>query len=218
MIPAPNATTNPSRRMEDEVVAIHEPPPIMASGDPAAGRQAIGRRHPACPRFSRSACSVDGRCRWWFWPWWPAWWPAGCGVGGSAIVAGARLRSVGLLLAGAGCEFVGSRWDGGSRRYRPVDRRLRLLLVGFALRNMAVAGMVLVAIGLLANLTVIAAGRRHARPGPAGWCCLRPAPPPVRPGDHLVGLADVVRCRLSARWSRPETSCWPWAWRRRCRS
>ena len=68
-----------------------------------------------------------------------------------------------------------------------------MLLIGFALRNAGLTGMVLVAVGLLANLTVIAVDRGMPVRGlPAGvsdgW-----RHHGERPGDHLTGLADVVR-------------------------
>jgi Family of unknown function (DUF5317) len=107
------------------------------------------------------------------------------------FVAGARLRSAGLLLAGALCELVGSRWASGSAGTGLLIAGY-VLLIAFALRNLAVAGMILVAFGLLANLTVIAVdGGMPVRGLPAG----APGGPrhhPVRPGDHLVGLADVI--------------------------
>ena len=116
---------------------------------------------------------------------------AGLLLGGSfRRLAGARLRAVGLLLAGAGCEIL-TRWVGG------VTGAVILivgyvLLLGFAWRNVATTGMVLVAVGLLANLTVITVNRgmpvRGVPPGLTyGW-----RHHGERPGDHLTGLADVV--------------------------
>jgi hypothetical protein len=108
------------------------------------------------------------------------------------FVAGARLRSAGLLFAGAVCEFVGSRWVAGAAGTGLLIAGF-LLLLGFAVRNVAVAGMILVAFGLLANLTVIAVdGGMPVRGLPAG-ATGGPRHHAVRPGDHLVGLADVVR-------------------------
>jgi Family of unknown function (DUF5317) len=101
-----------------------------------------------------------------------------------------RLHGLGLLVAGAGCELAGSRWGAGWPGTAIVVAGY-VLLLGFAVRNAALTGMVLVAMGLAANLTVIAldggmpvrglapgayGGRHHAE----------------RPGDHLTGLADVV--------------------------
>jgi Family of unknown function (DUF5317) len=107
-------------------------------------------------------------------------------------LAGVRLRWVGLLLAGAVCEFVGSRWGSGSVGISILIVGY-LLLAGFALRNVALTGMVLVAFGLLANLVVIAVdGGMPVRGVPAG-ATYGPRHHGVRPGDHLVGLADWVR-------------------------
>ena len=107
-------------------------------------------------------------------------------------LTGARLRSLGLLLGGAGCEFVGSRWIAGAVGTGVLVAGY-LLLVGFALRNAAVTGMVLVAFGLLANLTVIALnGGMPVRGLPAG-ADYGPRHHGERPGDHLTALADVVR-------------------------
>ncbi len=112
-------------------------------------------------------------------------------------LAGVRLRSVGLLLAGAGCEFVGSRWGSGSVGTTVLVIGY-LLLAGFALRNLALTGMVLVAFGLLANLAVIAVdGGMPVRGVPAG-AAYGPRHHGVRPGDHLVGLADWVRLAPSS--------------------
>jgi hypothetical protein len=71
-----------------------------------------------------------------------------------------------------------------------------VLMIGFALRNVAVTGMVLVAAGLLANLTVIAVDRGMPVRGLAaevsdGW-----RHHGERPADRLMGLADVVRTPL----------------------
>jgi hypothetical protein len=106
-------------------------------------------------------------------------------------LARARLRAGGLLLAGAACELV-SNWVSG-----PAGGGILItgyvLLIAFAVRNLATAGMVLVAVGLLANLTVISVdGGMPVRGLPAtstyGW-----RHHGERPGDHLTGLADVVR-------------------------
>lgn len=103
-----------------------------------------------------------------------------------------RLHWLGVLLAGAVCEFVGSRWGSGSVGL-PVLVAGYVLLVGFAVRNVAHPGLVLIAVGLLANALVI--GLDHGMP-------VRDLPPGttdgvrhhgVRPGDRLTGLADVVR-------------------------
>jgi hypothetical protein len=107
-------------------------------------------------------------------------------------MADARLRSIGLLLAGAGSEFAGSHlgagWFGSALLIGGY-----VLLLSFAVANVALTGMVLVAVGLVANLTVIALD---------GGMPVRGVPPGAsygarhhgeRPGDHLTGLADVVR-------------------------
>jgi hypothetical protein len=117
---------------------------------------------------------------------------AGLLLGGSfRRLAGTRLRAVGLLLAGAGCEIL-TRWVGGMTGTVILVVGY-LLLIGFACRNVATTGMVLVAVGLLANLTVITVNRgmpvRGLPPGITyGW-----RHHGERPSDHLTGLADVVR-------------------------
>jgi hypothetical protein len=116
---------------------------------------------------------------------------AGLLLGGSfRRLAGTRLRAVGLLVAGAGCEIL-TRWVGGVAEAIILIAGY-LLLIGFAWRNVATTGMVLVAVGLLANLTVITVNRgmpvRGLLPGAThGW-----RHHGERPGDHLTGLADVV--------------------------
>jgi hypothetical protein len=116
---------------------------------------------------------------------------AGLLLGGSVRrLAGARLRGIGLLLAGAACE-LSTRWVGGNAAAGIIVAGY-LLIICFAFRNVAVTGMVLVAVGLLANLTVIAVDRGMPVRGlPAGvsdsW-----RHHGQRPGDHLTGLADVV--------------------------
>src|SRR5436190_24150713 len=80
---------------------------------------------------------------------------AGLLLGGSVRrLAGARLRSIGLLLAGAACELA-ARWVAGAAG-AGIIRAGYVLIICFALRNAALTGMVLVAVGLVANLTVIA--------------------------------------------------------------
>jgi hypothetical protein len=116
---------------------------------------------------------------------------AGLLLGGSVRrLAGARLHGVGILLAGAACE-ISTRWVGGAAPAGIIIAGY-VLIICFAFRNVAVTGMVLVAIGLLANLTVIAIDRGMPVRGlPAGlsdgW-----RHHGERPGDRLTGLADVV--------------------------
>jgi hypothetical protein len=111
--------------------------------------------------------------------------------GGVRDLGRVRLGGLGLLAGGAVCEFAGSRWGAGA-----VGTGLLIagyvLLIAFALRNAATPGMVLVAVGLLANLTVIAVnGGMPVRGLPAGTT-FGPRHHGERPGDHLTGLADVV--------------------------
>jgi hypothetical protein len=112
-------------------------------------------------------------------------------LGGSfRRLAGARLHAVGLLLAGGACELL-TRWVGGVTGTVILIVGY-LLLIGFACLNVATTGMILVAVGLLANLTAITVNRgmpvRGVPPGVAyGW-----RHHGERPGDHLTGLADVV--------------------------
>jgi Family of unknown function (DUF5317) len=116
---------------------------------------------------------------------------AGLLLGGSLRrLAGARLRSVGFLLGGAACQ-ISTRWLGGSSGAALIVAG-SILIICFALRNASITGMVLVAVGLLANLTVIAVDRgmpvRGLPPGVSdGW-----RHHGERPGDRLTGLADVV--------------------------
>jgi hypothetical protein len=112
-------------------------------------------------------------------------------LGGSVRrLAGVRLRGGGLLLAGATCE-ISTRWVGGAAGAGIMIAGY-VLIICFALRNAAVTGMVLVAVGLLANLAVVAVdGGMPVRGLPAGvsdgW-----RHHGERPGDRLTGLADVV--------------------------
>ena len=106
-------------------------------------------------------------------------------------IAVTRLRSVGFLLGGAAAEFAGSRWGAGATGTGILIAGY-LLLICFALRNAAVTGMVLVAFGLLANVSVIALdGGMPVRGVPAG-ASDGPRHHGLRPGDRLTGLADVI--------------------------
>jgi hypothetical protein len=102
-------------------------------------------------------------------------------------LAGVRLHWLAVLGAGAACALAGARWGAAAIIIGYV------LLLGFALRNVARPGMVLVACGLLANLAVIAADRGMPVGGiPAGtaYGALHHG---VRPGDHLLALSDWIR-------------------------
>ena len=106
-------------------------------------------------------------------------------------VASTPFRWQAALLAGAACELVSSLWVSG-----PAGLVLLvagyLLLIGFAARNLAIAGSVLVIVGLLANLTVMTVdGGMPVRglPPSAGF---GPRHHGARPGDHLMALGDVV--------------------------
>jgi hypothetical protein len=116
---------------------------------------------------------------------------AGLLLGGSVRrLTAVRLRGAGLLLAGAACEFS-TRWVGGAAAAGIMVAGY-VLLICFAVRNAGITGMVLVAVGLLANLTVITVDRgMPVRALPAGvsdgW-----RHHGERPGDHLTGLSDVV--------------------------
>jgi Family of unknown function (DUF5317) len=117
---------------------------------------------------------------------------AGLVLGGSVrSLARARLHGLGLLLAGAICE-LGARWIGGGVEAGMVVAGY-VLMICFALRNAGLTGMVLVAVGLVANLAVIVVDQGMPVRGlPAGvsdgW-----RHHGERAGDHLTGLADVVR-------------------------
>jgi len=102
-----------------------------------------------------------------------------------------RLHWVGVLLAGAVCEFVGSRSGSGSAGLAVLIAGY-VLLVGFALRNLTRPGLVLIAAGLMANLVVI--GLDHGMPvrSLAPGLTDGPRHHGIVPGDRLTGLADVV--------------------------
>lgn len=118
---------------------------------------------------------------------------AGLLLGGRPrYLAGARLRWVALLVGGAVCAFAGSRWGTGTLG-AALTVSGYLLLLGFALRNLALTGMVLVTCGLLANLAVIAVdGGMPVRGVPPGTA-YGPRHHGVRPGDRLVELSDQIR-------------------------
>lgn len=95
------------------------------------------------------------------------------------------------LLAGAVCELVSSLWVSG-----PTGLVLLvagyLLLIGFAARNLAIAGSVLVIIGLVANLTVMTVDGGMPVRGLSPSSGFAPRHHGVRAGDHLTALGDVV--------------------------
>jgi Family of unknown function (DUF5317) len=117
---------------------------------------------------------------------------AGTLAGGSwRNAAQAPVRRIGLLLAGVVCEFVAGRWGSGWTGLAFVIAGY-VLLLAFAASNLTLTGMVLVAVGLLANLTVIAVnGGMPVRGVPPG-ATYGPRHHGLRPGDHLIGLADVL--------------------------
>jgi hypothetical protein len=117
---------------------------------------------------------------------------AGLFMGGRLrYLAGARLRWVGLLAAGAVGEYVGSRWGTGTGATAAMVVGY-LLLIAFALRNLALTGMVLVGCGLLANLAVIVVdGGMPVRGVPAG-ATYGARHHGIRTGDRLVELSDQI--------------------------
>ncbi len=117
---------------------------------------------------------------------------AGLTLGGRfANLRRASLSRVRILLAGAGCELAGDRWVSGWAGAFVVMAGF-LLLLWFAVGNIRLTGMVIVAAGLLSNLTVIALdGGMPVRGFPAA-ATFGPRHHGERPGDHLIGLADVV--------------------------
>ncbi len=118
---------------------------------------------------------------------------AGLLLGGRPrYLAGIRLRGGALLVAGAVCAYAGSRW-GTETAGTLVTVVGYLLLLGFALRNLALTGMILVTCGLLANLAVIVVdGGMPVRGVPAGTA-YGPRHHGVRPGDRLLELSDHIR-------------------------
>jgi hypothetical protein len=105
-------------------------------------------------------------------------------------LAGARLHGVALLGGGTACELA-TRWiDGGAGAGIMIAGYV--LMICFALRNASVTGMVLVAVGLAANLTVIAVDRGMPVRGLAAGVSDSWRHHGQRAGDHLTGLADVV--------------------------
>jgi Family of unknown function (DUF5317) len=121
---------------------------------------------------------------------------AGVAIGGLAggswrHAAQAPVRNLPLLLAGVACEFVATWWGSGWTGFALVVAGL-VLLLGFAVSNLALTGMVLVAAGLLSNLVVIALNGGMPVHGVPPGATYGPRHHGLRPGDHLTGLADVV--------------------------
>lgn len=102
-----------------------------------------------------------------------------------------RLRGVGLLVAGAVAQVVGSYWTAG-----PTATAILVggyvLLAGFALLNGSVAGMVLIAAGLAANALVVGLNGGMPVRGVAPSAALGARHHGERPGDRLTVLGDVV--------------------------
>jgi hypothetical protein len=113
-----------------------------------------------------------------------------CGLaagGRLSNVVSAPLRDPWLLVAGGAFGWAGGRWGLGL-----VISGYGLLLV-FAIRNIRLTGMVMIAIGLLSNLLVIAVdGGMPVRGVPAG-ISLGARHHGQKPSDRLTGLADEVR-------------------------
>jgi hypothetical protein len=107
-------------------------------------------------------------------------------------LAGARLRWAALLIGGAVCEYAGSRWGTGTAG-TVVMVVGYVLLLGFAVRNVALTGMVLVVCGLLANLAVIVVDNGMPVRGVPAGTTYGARHHGVRPGDRLLGLSDQIR-------------------------
>jgi hypothetical protein len=117
---------------------------------------------------------------------------AGLAAGGSFLnLAQAPVAGVSLLLGGAACEAAAGWWASGWTGFALVIAGL-VLLLGFAARNFKITGMVLVAAGLLSNLTVIGINGGMPVGGVPATATFGPRHHGLRPGDHLPGLADVV--------------------------
>ncbi len=114
-------------------------------------------------------------------------------LGGSLRnLAPARLRSLGLVVAGAACAAVAWRWVPGAAGMALLIGGYALLLV-FATRNVMVPGMVLIALGLLANATVMTLDGGMPVQGAAPGVSLGPHYHGRSGRDRLAGLGDVVR-------------------------
>jgi hypothetical protein len=113
-----------------------------------------------------------------------------CGLaagGRLSNVLNAPLRDLWLLVAGAALEWAGGRWG------LALVVSGYVLLVAFALRNIRLTGMLMIACGLLSNLVVIAVdGGMPVRGVPVG-ISLGARHHGQKPSDRLTGLADEVR-------------------------
>jgi hypothetical protein len=105
--------------------------------------------------------------------------------------ARAPVKNLALLPAGAACEAVATWWGSGWMGFGLVVTGF-VLLLGFAVSNLAIPGMVLVVAGLLSNLIVIAINGGMPVRGVPAAATFGPRHHGLRPGDHLTGLADVV--------------------------
>jgi Family of unknown function (DUF5317) len=126
----------------------------------------------------------------------------GCAVGLAAggswsNAARAPVAGVSLLLAGAACEAVAGWWASGWTGFALVIAGL-VLLLGFAVCNLKITGMVLVAAGLLSNLVVIAINGGMPVRGVPAAATFGPRHHGLRAGEHLTGLADVVHVSFLA--------------------
>jgi hypothetical protein len=115
---------------------------------------------------------------------------AGLALGGRLRHLGAvRLRGVGLLLGGSACQLAGSWWGSGWSGWAILVAGYAAL-IAFALVNVGRVGMVLVAVGLLANLLVIVVDRGMPVRGLSPGVTDGPRHHAARPGDHLTALGD----------------------------
>jgi len=123
-------------------------------------------------------------------------WAAGRRSGGRlSNLAHARVPWIGALAAGTALELAGSFLGSGGFGLALLIAGY-LLLFAFAAANVRLTGMVLVAVGLLANLAVFAAdGSMPVAGVPGGWSS-GSRHRAERPDDHLLGLADVVHVPL----------------------
>ncbi|HVA74178.1 MAG TPA: DUF5317 family protein [Acidimicrobiales bacterium] len=95
------------------------------------------------------------------------------------------------LGAGAMCELVSSLWVGGAAGLALLIAGYALLIC-FAARNLAIAGAVLVIVGLVANLTVMAVDGGMPVRGLPPASGFGPRHHGQGPADHLTALGDVV--------------------------